>query len=103
MTVLKNEELEYKVYLLASVISDICDHVGIQNRETFLLKYNISLDETHCIDIAFKRVVTSGGMTKESFKSLLEKLMDQNLSMNMIQELIDVYSDYQPKAISLIK
>ncbi|MFU2205061.1 hypothetical protein [Streptococcus suis] len=97
------EELEYRLYHLNNVVSDLVELNGLNNRSSFLLKYNISSEQSQKIDSVFLDVVKKDKqISLYEFGVMLSNELFVDFSKEILNEMCEVYKDYQPLALSMI-
>lgn len=97
------DELEYRFYHLSNVVSDLSELNKLNNRSSFLLKYNISLNQSKIIDNTFLEIVKKEkNISLDDFGKSLRSKLDLDFSEEFLKELCMVYKEYQPVAIKMI-
>lgn len=97
------EELEYRLYHLNNVVSDLVELNELNNRSSFLLKYNISFEQSQKLDSVFLDIVKKDKQISLSeFGMMLRDELFVDFSKEILNEICRVYKDYQPLALSMI-
>ncbi|MBP2058381.1 hypothetical protein J2Z60_001560 [Lactobacillus colini] len=98
-----SEELEYKLYHISNLLVDLCEEHSICTRDYFLIKYNLTSQESSIIDNIFKHIVDNGKAVKlNDFRKMVNSSLNAEFSKKAIEELIIAYRDYFPKAVNQI-
>lgn len=101
----EENELDYQLYLIKSVLADCIDKFDMpKNRAAFLLYYDISAKGSHEIDKLFAEISLKDEVI--SFADFQEKLNERlslPLAEKVVKEMLQAYKDYVPVAIGKIK
>ena len=97
-------DLDDKLYHMTNVLMDLCDKLELKTRSTFILKYNLSQEESRTIDTIFLELLSNETqVTIDTFTDIVNNRLERHFSKPVIEELLEVYADYQPKAIKRVK
>ncbi|MFR4968143.1 hypothetical protein [Lactobacillus kalixensis] len=99
------EELDYQMYLIRAVLSDIMDELNLlKNRESFLLSYGVSAKDAHEIDHLFTEIALDDKeISLSEFSKKLNERITYQFAPKVIKELLEAYKEYEPVALSKIK
>ena len=68
------------------------------------MKYNLSQEESRTIDTIFLELLSNETqVTIDTFTDIVNNRLERHFSKPVIEELLEVYADYQPKAIKRVK
>ena len=101
----EENELDYQLYLIKSVLADCIDKLDMpKNRAAFLLDYDISAVDSHEIDKLFAEIALKDEVISfADFQKELNERLSLPLAEKVVKEMLQAYRDYIPVAIGKIK
>lgn len=98
-----SEELEYKLYHISNLLIDLCEEHNMYTRDYFLIKYNLTSQESDIINNVFKNIIDSGTIINlDDFEKMVNSYLNKKFTREVIQELLTAYKEYFPKIVTLI-
>ncbi|CAI3512009.1 hypothetical protein CIRMBP1315_02318 [Enterococcus cecorum] len=103
MVSVMSEELEYKLYHISNLLIDLCEEHNMCTRDYFLIKYNLTSQESDIINNVFKNIIDSGTIINlDGFEKMVNSYLNKKFTREVIQELLTAYKEYFPKIVTLI-
>lgn len=98
-----NEEIVFILQLMNNVLIDLCKENNLKSRESFLLTYYFSCEESRRLDHLFRKFVEVGGTIRlRDFQKAIKEEVGKDITLEIAKELVTVYKDYQPLFYSRI-